>query len=41
MRDNPLYVTPDIVAEIASDASVKDKVVKENKDDDNCSDRDY
>ena len=39
--NNPLYVAPDTVAEITSIASMKDKVTKENKDDDNSSDRDY
>ena len=38
VMDNPLYIAPDTVAEIAS---IKDKVMKEDKDDDNSSDRDY
>lgn len=41
MRDNPLYVAPDDLAEVASLASFKEKVTKEDKDDDNSSDRDY
>ena len=41
VTDNPLYVAPDDLAEVASIASLKEKVTKEDKDDDNSSDRDY